>query len=245
MFGLGAPRHVSAVHEDPESIASRLSWWDAEPVELSRTLVRNGKAESLVLGEHAEDLGEAAAADAPLELHLPEAVPRVGVTNAEHRVERPLRADRHGPQGGRVDPNRAGDSRDAERAVLARKRRTDHQAAQDHSGRGQSRQGQERRAHSNGRVLPRRLRILRVGGGRSQRADDLREKIRPRRIPLQVRIALALVIIQSVGLEETSILDQKLDRLIRAFCSANGFEQHFRRATVGDADGAIAVVVAS
>ena len=47
VFGLGAPRHVSAVHEDPEAIGSRLSWWDAEPVELSRTLVRNGKAAAL------------------------------------------------------------------------------------------------------------------------------------------------------------------------------------------------------
>ncbi|MDQ2811451.1 MAG: TIGR02677 family protein [Actinomycetota bacterium] len=47
VFGLGAPRHVSAVHEDPEVISSRLSWWDAEPVELSRTLVRNGKAQAL------------------------------------------------------------------------------------------------------------------------------------------------------------------------------------------------------
>ncbi len=47
VFGLGAPRHVSAVHEDPEAISSRLSWWDAEPVELSRTLVRNGKFQGL------------------------------------------------------------------------------------------------------------------------------------------------------------------------------------------------------
>jgi uncharacterized protein (TIGR02677 family) len=47
VFGLGAPRHVSAAHEDPEAIGSRLSWWDAEPVELSRTLVRNGKAQAL------------------------------------------------------------------------------------------------------------------------------------------------------------------------------------------------------
>jgi uncharacterized protein (TIGR02677 family) len=47
VFGLGAPRHVSTLHEDPEAIGSRLSWWDAEPVELSRTLVRNGKGVSL------------------------------------------------------------------------------------------------------------------------------------------------------------------------------------------------------
>jgi uncharacterized protein (TIGR02677 family) len=43
VFGLGAPRHVSAVHEDADEISSRLSWWDAAPVELSRTLVRSGK----------------------------------------------------------------------------------------------------------------------------------------------------------------------------------------------------------
>jgi uncharacterized protein (TIGR02677 family) len=47
VFGLGAPRHVSTMHEDPEAIGSRLSWWDSEPVELSRTLVRNGKGVSL------------------------------------------------------------------------------------------------------------------------------------------------------------------------------------------------------
>jgi uncharacterized protein (TIGR02677 family) len=47
VLGLGAPRHVSAVHEDPAAVWSRLSWWEAEPVELSRTLVRNGKAPAL------------------------------------------------------------------------------------------------------------------------------------------------------------------------------------------------------
>lgn len=47
VFGLGAPRHIAAIHDDPEAISSRLSWWDAEPVELSRTLVRNGKVQSL------------------------------------------------------------------------------------------------------------------------------------------------------------------------------------------------------
>ena len=47
VFGLGAPRHVSAVHEDPEAIGSRLSWWDAAPVELSRTLVRTGRSQGL------------------------------------------------------------------------------------------------------------------------------------------------------------------------------------------------------
>ncbi len=47
VFGLGAPRHVSAMHDDAEAISSRLSWWEAQPVELSRTLVRNGKAAAL------------------------------------------------------------------------------------------------------------------------------------------------------------------------------------------------------
>jgi hypothetical protein len=35
------------VHEDPDAISSRLSWWDAEPVELSRTLARHGRAAAL------------------------------------------------------------------------------------------------------------------------------------------------------------------------------------------------------
>jgi uncharacterized protein (TIGR02677 family) len=47
VFGLGAPRHVSAAHEDLDAADSRLSWWDAEPVPLSRTLVRNGRSPSL------------------------------------------------------------------------------------------------------------------------------------------------------------------------------------------------------
>ena len=47
VFGLGAPRHVAAGYDDPERSRSRLSWWEAEPVELSRTLVRTGKAPAL------------------------------------------------------------------------------------------------------------------------------------------------------------------------------------------------------
>ena len=47
VFGLGAPRHVSAGYEDPDLIPGRLSWWEAEPVALSRTLVRTGRAQSL------------------------------------------------------------------------------------------------------------------------------------------------------------------------------------------------------
>jgi uncharacterized protein (TIGR02677 family) len=43
-FGLGAPRHVSVAHADPEAIPTRHSWWDAPAVELSRTLVEAGRA---------------------------------------------------------------------------------------------------------------------------------------------------------------------------------------------------------
>lgn len=44
VFGLGAPRHAGVAHPDPEAIASRLSWWEAPAVELSRTLVTTGRA---------------------------------------------------------------------------------------------------------------------------------------------------------------------------------------------------------
>jgi uncharacterized protein (TIGR02677 family) len=47
VFGLGIPRHISAGYEDPDLIPGRLSWWEAEPVTLSRTLVRTGRAQSL------------------------------------------------------------------------------------------------------------------------------------------------------------------------------------------------------
>ena len=47
VFGLGAPRHVSVGYDDPELIPGRLSWWDAEPVALARTLVRTGRTQGL------------------------------------------------------------------------------------------------------------------------------------------------------------------------------------------------------
>jgi uncharacterized protein (TIGR02677 family) len=43
-FGLGAPRHVSVGHVDPEAIPTRHSWWEAPAVELSRTLVEAGRS---------------------------------------------------------------------------------------------------------------------------------------------------------------------------------------------------------
>lgn len=47
VFGLGAPRHVAGGYEEPELIPSRQSWWEAEPVQLARTLVRTGRVSGL------------------------------------------------------------------------------------------------------------------------------------------------------------------------------------------------------
>jgi hypothetical protein len=44
---LGAPRHVAAGYDDPDLIPGRQSWWEAEPVTLSRTLVRTGRVSGL------------------------------------------------------------------------------------------------------------------------------------------------------------------------------------------------------
>ena len=43
VFAVGAPRHVGVAYDDPDVIATRLSWWDAPAVELSRTLVQSGR----------------------------------------------------------------------------------------------------------------------------------------------------------------------------------------------------------
>ena len=45
-FNLGAPRHVGVPHPDTELISARRSWWEASPVEISRTLVETGKPPS-------------------------------------------------------------------------------------------------------------------------------------------------------------------------------------------------------
>lgn len=47
VFALGAPRHIAVPYEDPELVPSRQSWWEAEPVELARTLVRTGRSPAL------------------------------------------------------------------------------------------------------------------------------------------------------------------------------------------------------
>ncbi|HEV2635906.1 MAG TPA: TIGR02677 family protein [Actinocrinis sp.] len=46
-YDLGSPRHVAVQHEDPELAGTRQSWWDAQPVELSRTLVQSGRVQGL------------------------------------------------------------------------------------------------------------------------------------------------------------------------------------------------------
>lgn len=47
VFGLGAPRHIAVPYSDPELIPGRTSWWEAEPVELARTLVQSGRTPAL------------------------------------------------------------------------------------------------------------------------------------------------------------------------------------------------------
>ncbi|MFB7494551.1 DUF2397 family protein [Streptomyces sp. NPDC056161] len=47
VFGLGAPRHIAVPYADPELIPGRTSWWEAEPVELARTLVQSGRTPAL------------------------------------------------------------------------------------------------------------------------------------------------------------------------------------------------------
>ncbi|MFF4625077.1 TIGR02677 family protein [Nonomuraea jabiensis] len=46
-FDLGSPRHVAVSYDEPELIPSRLSWWDAEPVRVARTLVQSGRTPGL------------------------------------------------------------------------------------------------------------------------------------------------------------------------------------------------------
>jgi hypothetical protein len=77
----------------------------------------------------------------------------VGVPDAEDRVQRSVCADRHDALSVGFDLDAARDARDALRAALAWKGRTDRQSAQDRPGRGQGRQSQEGRAHSDGRTL--------------------------------------------------------------------------------------------
>ncbi|MFD4438613.1 TIGR02677 family protein [Nocardia sp. NPDC058519] len=44
VFGLGRPRHLSLEHPDAELIPTSRSWWDAPPLEISRTLAETGRA---------------------------------------------------------------------------------------------------------------------------------------------------------------------------------------------------------
>ncbi|MFC6012143.1 TIGR02677 family protein [Nocardia lasii] len=46
VFGLGKPRHLALEHPDADLIPTSRSWWDAPPLEISRTLAETGRAPS-------------------------------------------------------------------------------------------------------------------------------------------------------------------------------------------------------
>nr|WP_245973530.1 TIGR02677 family protein [Rhodococcus wratislaviensis] len=46
VFDLGRPRHLSMVHPDADIIPDTRSWWEAQPVEISRTLAETGRPPS-------------------------------------------------------------------------------------------------------------------------------------------------------------------------------------------------------
>lgn len=46
VFDLGQPRHLSMLHPDADVIPQSRSWWDAPPVEISRTLAETGRTPS-------------------------------------------------------------------------------------------------------------------------------------------------------------------------------------------------------
>ncbi|WP_330229970.1 TIGR02677 family protein [Nocardia sp. NBC_00508] len=46
VFGLGKPRHLAMEHPDADVIPAMRSWWDAPPLEISRTLAETGRPPS-------------------------------------------------------------------------------------------------------------------------------------------------------------------------------------------------------
>ncbi|NLE81774.1 MAG: TIGR02677 family protein [Rhodococcus sp.] len=46
VFDLGRPRHLSVVHPDADLIPDSRSWWEAPPIEISRTLAETGRPPS-------------------------------------------------------------------------------------------------------------------------------------------------------------------------------------------------------
>ncbi|MFD4367462.1 TIGR02677 family protein [Rhodococcus sp. NPDC058521] len=46
VFDLGKPRHLSVMHPDSDVIPDSRSWWDAPPIEISRTLAETGRPPS-------------------------------------------------------------------------------------------------------------------------------------------------------------------------------------------------------
>jgi len=46
VFGLGRPRHLAMEHPDADIVPASRSWWDAPPLEISRTLAETGRPPS-------------------------------------------------------------------------------------------------------------------------------------------------------------------------------------------------------
>lgn len=46
MFGLGRPRHLATEHPDADIVPAIRSWWEAPPLEISRTLAETGRPPS-------------------------------------------------------------------------------------------------------------------------------------------------------------------------------------------------------
>lgn len=46
VFGLGRPRHLAMEHPDADIVPATRSWWDAPPLEISRTLAETGRTPS-------------------------------------------------------------------------------------------------------------------------------------------------------------------------------------------------------
>ena len=46
VFGLGRPRHLAMEHQDTDIIPATRSWWDAPPLDISRTLAETGRLPS-------------------------------------------------------------------------------------------------------------------------------------------------------------------------------------------------------
>ncbi len=91
-----------------------------------------------------QDLGQAPRSDPPLELHLPEPVPRVRVPEAEHHVGDRLRPDRGHAARIRFDADGRGVARDVDRSAHPGKRPPDQPAGIERRGRERRREDEKR-----------------------------------------------------------------------------------------------------